>query len=54
MVGAVRAKNLRAVVEIAERTGVEAMLIGEVIPNSKKEKGLVIAHTDEGRFELRE
>lgn len=56
MVGAVRPKDLRKVIEIAERAGVEAMLVGEVIPNAKvrgeKPKSVVIVHSDEGRFEL--
>ncbi len=58
MVGAVRPKNLREVIAIAERAGVEAMFVGEVIPNTKikgkKSESLVIVHSEEGRFELQE
>lgn len=58
MVGAVRPKDVRAVIHAAERAGIEAMRIGEVVPNTKirgeKPKSLVIVHCPEGRFLLQE
>lgn len=54
IVGAVRPKDAARAIRIAEKAGVVASVIGEVIPNQKKNKSLVTIHTDEGRFVLEE
>lgn len=54
MIGAVRPKDAKRAIRIAEKAGVTATVIGEVIPNLKKNQSRVIVHTDEGRFELEE
>ncbi|MBC7386978.1 MAG: phosphoribosylformylglycinamidine cyclo-ligase [Cryobacterium sp.] len=54
MIGAVRPEDASAVIRIAKRAGVKASVIGEVFPNLKKGECVVIVHTDDGRFELKD
>ncbi|MBS1962915.1 MAG: phosphoribosylformylglycinamidine cyclo-ligase [Bdellovibrionales bacterium] len=52
MIGAVRPKDAKRVIEIAAKAGVDAWVVGEVTPRERGFESEVVVHTDEGRFAL--
>jgi len=54
MVGAVRPKEAKRAIAIANKAGIEAWVIGEVTERERGFESEVVIHTDEGRFALSE
>jgi phosphoribosylformylglycinamidine cyclo-ligase len=54
MIGAVRPKDAKGAIAVANRAGVEAWVVGEVTERERGFESEVVVHTDEGRFALTE